>query len=130
LLEGNAGIFVTRRILKLKERYELELDPNATYREYVFIRLPENTPLEPIFSSDDVLELSEITLKDVDGVFIWKGTSRSSTTKADAKSKVAQPGLPQPDPPQPGSPGRFSPEPSKFIKILKLLWNGNTSLTS
>lgn len=109
--EGNTGIFVTRAVLKHNGTYVLVLDPNATYRQYYFTRLPDQTQLPPL-SSDDVLDFSEVILRDT----TWEGIPRRPTTKADAKPQ------PQPQPPPP-------PQPSKFIKFFKLLWNGNTSLT-
>lgn len=112
--EGNAGIFRSLKVLKFNETYVLVLDPNGTYREYYFTRIPDNTQL-PALSSDDILEFSEIILKDVPGGdTTLEGIPRRGTTHP-------QP-LPPPQPPPP-------PQPSKFIKILKLLWNGNTSLT-
>jgi hypothetical protein len=58
--EGNAGVFAKRALLGQDQKYKLELDANATYREYVLITLPNNTPLEPVLSSDDISELKEI----------------------------------------------------------------------
>ena len=58
--EGNAGLFAKKAVLGKNQEYKLGLDPNATYREYVLIKLPDNTSLEPVLSSDDIAELKEI----------------------------------------------------------------------
>ncbi|KAG0599263.1 hypothetical protein M758_12G138800 [Ceratodon purpureus] len=87
--EGNAGLFVTRATLFPNKSFSLELDPNATYREYVLIRLPDNTPLQPMFSSDDVAEYKEIVIKEQVGEpksYYWEGIYRGQKPESPKKS--------------------------------------------
>ncbi|KAG0555007.1 hypothetical protein KC19_12G136400 [Ceratodon purpureus] len=86
--EGNAGLFVTRATLFPNKTFSLELDPNATYREYVLIRLPDNTPLQPMFSSDDVAEYKEIVIKEQAGEpkYCWEGIYRGQKPESPKES--------------------------------------------
>ena len=81
--EGNAGLFVTRHVLKKQAQFTLDLDANATYREYVLITLPDNTPLQQMFSSDDVAEFREILIKeqDVEPKYFWEGILRGQKSE-------------------------------------------------
>ena len=72
--EGNAGVYTPRTILKANNHYDLELDQNATYREYILITLPDNSELDPI-SSDDITEFEAIVIEknQKTGKVIWRG---------------------------------------------------------
>ena len=89
LQEGNAGVYVTRAVVKNGGTHKLSLNPNATYREYVLVRMPDNTALEPVFSSDDVVEFTEILIKKEGSEYVWQGISATPTP------------LPPPPPPPP-----------------------------
>jgi hypothetical protein len=58
--QGIAGVFVEMVVLGKDEKYQLAVDINPTYREYILLTLPNNMPLEPVLSSDDIAELREI----------------------------------------------------------------------
>lgn len=75
VLEGNVGVYSTKFILGAHKSVHLDLDPNATYREYVLIVLPDDTRLEP-FSSDDVLDYEEIVIMKDNGKVVWEGKHR------------------------------------------------------
>ncbi|KAG0589500.1 hypothetical protein KC19_1G024600 [Ceratodon purpureus] len=62
LQEGTAGVFLTTTEIKPKKSYTLNINPDATYREYACLTMPDNTIVQDIFSSDDVIELSSITI--------------------------------------------------------------------
>lgn len=59
--EGNAG--VTRELATLKpgKSFVIHNDPNATYREYIIITLPDKTRLR-VLTSDDFAEFREISI--------------------------------------------------------------------
>lgn len=77
--EGNAGVYSERaKLSALKGTYVLAVDPNATYREYILIILPDGTKVNPSFSSDDVVEYEEIIIKKEHGVVVWEGISRGA----------------------------------------------------
>jgi len=73
--EGNAGS--TRELCTLKPggKYDIHNDPNATYREYIFIALPDNTKLR-VLTSDDFAEYTEISVFEEDGKYDWMGTAK------------------------------------------------------
>lgn len=71
--EGNANVLTVLTVLKPNDTFDLRLDPNATYREYILITLPDNTELVPAFSSDDVNEFSEIIIEKNEGKCEWRG---------------------------------------------------------
>lgn len=60
--EGNAGVYTTKATLQGNGNYDLDLDHNATYREYILIMLPDNSKLEPI-SSDELAGFDEIVIE-------------------------------------------------------------------
>lgn len=73
--EGNASVYRQLAVVRANKDFQLTIDPNATYREYVLITLSDNTEL-PAFSSDDILEFSEIVVKenkDSAPRFYWEG---------------------------------------------------------
>jgi hypothetical protein len=126
--EGNAGLFVTRHVLKKQAEFTLDLDANATYREYVLITLPDNTPLQQMFSSDDVAEFREILIKeqDVEPKYFWEGILRGQKSepnqpdegKATLPAGQASVGAQNPSGDQGKGP---TPEPGLFRKIGRVL---------
>jgi hypothetical protein len=71
--EGNAGIFRNIITLEPKKVYEISHDPNATYREYTLIMLPNRTQLR-MLSSDDFNDWKKIKIYQDDGICDWMGT--------------------------------------------------------
>ena len=70
--EGNAGVYSTKATLQGEDTYNLDLDKNATYREYILITLPDQSRLDPI-SSDEIAECAEIVIeKDEKGKVSWR----------------------------------------------------------
>lgn len=78
LREGNSRIFQDLKTVPPGERYILRLDPNATYREYVLITLPDGAKVGKRLSSDDAGMFQEIRAKLVRGSdppkYDWEGT--------------------------------------------------------
>ena len=80
LKEGNAG---THRFLcKLakkddpKNYFVMDLDVNATYKEYHVFEIPSTTAVI-VLSSDSLAEYEDITIEEVSNqVFVWEGTPR------------------------------------------------------
>jgi hypothetical protein len=60
--EGNAGVFTSKVTIKGNGNYNLDLDQNATYREYILITLPDKSKLD-VFSSDDIAGVKEIVIE-------------------------------------------------------------------
>lgn len=60
LKEGTAGVFRHLRTLADKEAYNINVDTNATYREY-WCAVKANDPNAIILSSDDCQEYKEVT---------------------------------------------------------------------
>jgi len=60
--ERNAGVYTTKVILQGNDNYDLDIDKNATYREYILIILPDNSELDPI-SSDDITDYESIVIE-------------------------------------------------------------------
>jgi len=71
--EGNAGVYTMKVILDANGNYNLDLDQNATYREYILITLPDKSKLEA-FSSDDIADVKEIVIEkdDETGEVSWR----------------------------------------------------------
>lgn len=90
VLEGNAGVYSTKHTLPAHQCYHLDLDPNATYREYVLIVLPDDTRLEP-FSSEDVLDYKEIVIKNDNSKVTWVGVHHGGLKAKDAPQKPTNP---------------------------------------
>jgi hypothetical protein len=82
--EGNAGVYAdTAELAALTGTFALTVNPNATYREYILIILPDGTKVDPSFSSDDAADFEEIVIKKEDGKVVWEGIRRD-----DAKNPV------------------------------------------
>jgi hypothetical protein len=75
--EGNHGS--TRELCTLKPglTHDIRNDKNATYREYIFITLPDNTKLR-VLTSDDFAEFTEISVFEEGGKIDWMGTTERS----------------------------------------------------
>ncbi|KAG0625615.1 hypothetical protein M758_2G068600 [Ceratodon purpureus] len=92
LKEANSGI--QRFLFKLGRRdgpstssYTMELDTNATYREYHLFVIPSCSAGSIIVSSDHLVDHKVITITEVEsGVFAWEGTPR----KCKAVTKKAE----------------------------------------
>ena len=81
LKEGNAGVYRDIKVLKANDKHVIEIDPNATYREYVVVSAPGG---EKVFvTSDDCIDNSTITIKVENGVYKFDGKLRSATTSPD-----------------------------------------------
>lgn len=90
LKEGNAGVY--RDIKKLREgdKHVIEIDPNATYREYVVVSTPSG---EKVFvTSDDCIDNATITIVDSGGVYKFTGKPRGESTSA-GEDQAAQGGF-------------------------------------
>lgn len=72
--EGNAGIVRELITLKPGGTYAIQNDPNATYREYTIITIPDNTKLREL-TSDDFTDLKEISIFEENGQVDWMGTA-------------------------------------------------------
>ena len=85
LQEGSAGIYSdTAELSALKGTYVLTVNPNATYREYILLILPDGTKVEKSFSSDDVADNEEIIIKEEDGEVVWEGIPRDDAKNGSA----------------------------------------------
>lgn len=94
--EGNAGVTRLMTTLKPGASTTVRSDPNATYREYFLITLPDNSKL-PTLSSDDFADYKEINIFEEGGKLDWKGTVSRRPARAVVASPVeAQVGSPQP----------------------------------
>ncbi|KAG0621492.1 hypothetical protein M758_3G024600 [Ceratodon purpureus] len=86
--EGNAGHFRQLTELGPGKTFSIRTDPNATYREYLFITLPDQTSLD-VVSSDDFAEWKEIKIYEADDKkFYWMGTKKRNSVPT-----TPQPGL-------------------------------------
>lgn len=81
--EGNAGIFRLLTTLGPGKLYNLRHDPNATYREYILIMLPDKTELR-VLSSDDFNDWKEISIYENGGTYDWMGTVPRRSALRDA----------------------------------------------
>ena len=86
LKEANSGI--QRFLFKLGKKghcncsFEMELDTNATYREYHLYVIPSVSACSVTVSSDHLVDNKVITITEVQqGVFSWEGTSRRKAAK-------------------------------------------------
>ncbi|KAG0582722.1 hypothetical protein M758_3G081700 [Ceratodon purpureus] len=82
LKEGNAGVYRDIKKLAPKGTHTIEIDPNATYREYVVVSTPSG---EKVFvTSDDCIDNSTITIYvDKDNVYKFNGKARGDTSQAE-----------------------------------------------
>lgn len=81
LQEGNQHVYKAIAKLGNDKEHVITLDPNATYRDYVILTMPNMTQLESNISSDDCLEYSEIEVKrDGNGTYFLEMKPRKKTT--------------------------------------------------
>lgn len=77
LKEGNAGVYRDITVVKPTKRHVIELDPNATYREYVVVYTGSGE--KEFITSDDCLDNSKITIqRGADDKFKFENVSRTS----------------------------------------------------
>jgi hypothetical protein len=69
LKESNAGVPLVLANLMPEQSTYIRVDPNATYREYIMITLPNNEQLRQI-SSDEMQDLKAIEIY-IDGEGKW-----------------------------------------------------------
>jgi hypothetical protein len=69
LKESNAGVPLVLKNLSPGQSTSIHVDPNATYREYIMITLPNNEQLRQI-SSDEMQDLKAIEIY-IDGQDNW-----------------------------------------------------------
>lgn len=77
LKEGNAGVYRDIKKLQKGATHVIELDPNATYREYVVVSTPSSDKV--FVTSDDCIDNSTITIFVDNGVYKFTGTPRVDT---------------------------------------------------
>lgn len=102
LKEANSGM--QRFLHKLGKRdhlnpntstYEMQLDMNATYREYHLFVMPSCGASTMMVSSDNLIDNKVITTIEVEGGFTWKGTPRknqSVSKKAEEEARSSEDG--------------------------------------
>lgn len=90
LKEGNAGVYRDIKKLGSKDKHVIEIDPNATYREYVVVSNPKGDKV--FVTSDDCIDNSTISiyLDEKDGVYKFTGKARGETSTPE---EGASPGL-------------------------------------
>jgi hypothetical protein len=86
LKEANSGIH--RFMVKLEKQghprssFEMDLDTNATYREYHLFNVVSASSADIVVSSDHLIDNKVITIMEVTpGVLSWEGTLRKDPTK-------------------------------------------------
>ena len=86
LKEADSGIQRVKFKMDSSSHVSLELETNATYREYHLFMIPSCNASSVVVSSDDLADNKVITITEVSpGVFSWEGTPRSSATKPKRK---------------------------------------------
>jgi hypothetical protein len=82
LKEGNAGVYRDIKTLKPLDRHTIEIDPNATYREYVVVSAPRGDKV--FVTSDDCIDNSTIKIVvDGAGKYVFEAVSRGVTKAAE-----------------------------------------------
>ena len=94
LQEGNQNVYTVIAKLSNDKSYVISLDPNATYRDYVFLKMPDRTQLEFSISSDDCMEYSEIKImRNVDNTYFLKRVPRASKRTPASGNTAPVPGI-------------------------------------
>ena len=101
LKEGTAGIYRRLKELAPEESYTINVDPNATYREY-WCATKDNDPDAVILSSDDCQEYSVVRIiekpqpqgSSQEPSYTWEGEERSKGALEKAKT-VLEKAVPQ-----------------------------------
>lgn len=74
LKEGNAGVYRDIKVLEPGKKHIIEIDPNATYREYVVVSTPSGNKV--FVTSDDCIDNSVITIIVRDGKYVFDAVAR------------------------------------------------------
>ena len=85
LKEGTAGIYRLLKKFPHGTDYKINVDPNATYREY-WCAVDANDPNAIVLSSDDCQEYKEVTVTIQDGRYDWE----NNRVPRDGKQKDAR----------------------------------------
>lgn len=80
LKEGNAGVYREIKTLKPNQKHTIEIDPNATYREYVVVKAPGGDKV--FVTSDDCIDNATITIVVKDNKYVFKGVIRGDPKAA------------------------------------------------
>jgi hypothetical protein len=82
LKEGNAGVYRDIKTLEADKKHTIEIDPNATYREYVVVSAPRGDKV--FVTSDDCIDNSIIRIiVDDSGKYVFEAVPRGDTKTAD-----------------------------------------------
>jgi len=81
LKEGNAGVYRDIKVLEAGKKHIIEIDPNATYREYVVVSTPSGNKV--FVTSDDCIDNSVITIVVEEGKYVFTAVLRDTTKPAD-----------------------------------------------
>lgn len=85
--EGNVGVYIPLQTLSKKGSKNsscvIQVDTNATYREYWIAALADNTGKRPIVvTSDDCIDNSVLTIKYVEEQYVCDKTPRNAKLKS------------------------------------------------
>jgi hypothetical protein len=83
LKEGNAGVYRDINVLKPSKKHIIEIDPNATYREYVVVSNPKGDKV--FVTSDDCIDNSRIVILVKDGKYVFEGQPRGGESKTEGQ---------------------------------------------
>lgn len=81
LKEGNAGVYRDIKVLEKGKKHIIEIDPNATYREYVVVSDPSGNKV--FVTSDDCIDNSIIKIVEEQGKYTFKAVPRGDAKHAD-----------------------------------------------
>lgn len=82
LKEGNAGVYRDIKKLEVGKKHIIEIDPNATYREYVVVSTPSGNKV--FVTSDDCIDNATITIiVDRAGKYVFTAVPRGEAKAAD-----------------------------------------------
>jgi len=87
--EGNVGVYIPLQMLSKKGSKNsscvIQVDTNATYREYWIAALADNTGKRPIVvTSDDCIDNSVLTIKYEGGQYVCAKTPRNAKSQKSA----------------------------------------------
>jgi hypothetical protein len=106
LKEGNAGVYRDIKVLDPEKQHTIELDTNATYREYVVVQNASGE--KEYITSDDCLDNSKITIKIVDNKLFFEKVLRDTSSTSTSGGQRDGEGAP-------AHRGIFS----RFVKMFK-----------
>ncbi|KAG0577583.1 hypothetical protein KC19_5G166300 [Ceratodon purpureus] len=94
LQEGNVSVYKVVAKLCNDESHVISLDPNATYRDYVFMIMPDMTQLDSSISSDDCMEYSEIKImRSANNSYFLERVPRASRRTSALANPAPAPGI-------------------------------------